>query len=45
MFRNEMVDHFPEFLKDNTSQIKKQTQFKKKFTNRQYHGETEHQRQ
>ena len=24
MFRNEMVDHFPEFLKDNTSQIKKQ---------------------
>ena len=40
MFRDEMVDTFPEFLKDNTSQIKKQIQFKKKFTNRQYHSET-----
>ena len=29
MFRDEMVDTFPEFLKDNTSQIKKQIQFKR----------------
>lgn len=40
MFRDEMVDNFPEFLKDNTFQIKKQIQFKKKFTNRQCHSET-----
>lgn len=41
MFKGKMDDNFSEFLKDGTSQVKKQTQCKKKFTNRQHHSETE----
>lgn len=41
MFKGKMDDNFSESLKDSTSQVKKQTQCKKKFTNRQYHSETE----
>ena len=41
VFKGKMDDNFSESLKGSTSQIKKQTQCKKKFTNRQYHSETE----
>ena len=41
VFKGKMDDNFSESLKGSTSQIKKQTQCKEKFTNRQYHSETE----
>lgn len=38
------MKNFSELLKDNISQIKKQSQYKKKFINRQCHSETEKQK-